>query len=152
MVVSLIWLLGDTMYTSIMAIGKLKKYMIYETCITCLVFPISYFVFFVNLPPESSYIVYALAYILLMLLRLWYLNKVEHFPASLFLKGVIGPVALTTLLACIAPLAFKCIFYDGSIASFIISISLCVCSFIISVFFVGLSSKEKALIISKIKK
>ena len=49
MVVSLIWLLGDTMYTSIMAIGKLKKYMIYETCITCLVFPISYFVLFMLL-------------------------------------------------------------------------------------------------------
>ena len=152
MVVSLIWLLGDTMYTSIMAIGKLKKYMIYETCITCLVFPISYFAFFINLPPETAYIVYALAYILLMLLRLWYLNKVEQFPITLFLNGVIGPVALTTLLASVVPLTFKCFFYDGSIASFIISICLCVCSFIISVFLVGLSREEKALIISKIKK
>ena len=152
MVVSLIWLLGDTMYTSIMAIGKLKKYMIYETCITCLVFPISYFAFFINMSPETAYIVYALAYILLMLLRLWYLNKVEQFPITLFLNGFIGPVALTTLLASVVPLTFKCIFYDGSIASFIISICLCVCSFIISVFLVGLSHEEKALIISKIKK
>lgn len=152
MVVSLIWLLGDTMYTSIMAIGKLKKYMIYETCITCLVFPISYFAFFINMPPETAYIVYAIAYILLMLLRLWYLNKVEQFPITLFLNGVIGPVALTTLLASVVPLTFKCIFHDGSIASFIISICLCVCSFIISVFLVGLSREEKALIISKIKK
>lgn len=152
MVVSLIWLLGDTMYTSIMAIGKLKKYMIYETCITCLVFPISYFAFFINMPPETAYIVYAIAYILLMLLRLWYLNKVEQFSITLFLNGVIGPVALTTLLASVVPLTFKCIFHDGSIASFIISICLCVCSFIISVFLVGLSREEKALIISKIKK
>ena len=87
-----------------------------------------------------------------MLLRLWYLNKVEQFPITLFLNGVIGPVALTTLLASVVPLIFKCIFYDGSIASFIISICLCVCSFIISVFLVGLSREEKALIISKIKK
>ena len=152
LIVSLICLLGDTMYTSILAIGKLKKYMIYETCITCLVFPISYFVFFINMPPESAYIIFAIAYIFLILLRLWYLNRVEHFPVSLFFKGAISPVVLTTLLACIVPFAFKYIFYDGSITSCIISICLCVCSFIISVFLVGLNSEEKALIISKIKK
>ena len=71
MIVSLVWLLGDTMYTSIMAIGKLKKYMIYETCITCLVFPVSYFAFYVKMSPDSAYIIYAFAYMLLLLLRLW---------------------------------------------------------------------------------
>lgn len=152
MIVSLVWLLGDTMYTSIMAIGKLKKYMIYETCITCLVFPISYFAFFINMPPETAYIVYALAYIFLMFLRLWYLNSVEHFPVKLFWKGVIYPAVLSTLVASIIPIVFKCVFSNGSIGAFIISICLCVCSFIISVFFVGLSSEERKMIISKIKK
>lgn len=152
MIVSLVWLLGDTMYTSIMAIGKLKKYMIYETCITCLVFPASYFAFYVNMSPESAYIIYAFAYILLLLLRLWYLKRVEHFPIGFFLKAVIYPVVLSSLVACIAPLTYKCFFYDGSIVSFIISICVCVCSFIISVFFVGLSYEERALIISKIRK
>lgn len=152
MIVSLVWLLGDTMYTSIMAIGKLKKYMIYETCITCLVFPASYFAFYVNMSPDSAYIIYAFAYILLLLLRLWYLKRVEHFPIGFFLKAVIYPVVLSSLVACIAPLTYKCFFYDGSIVSFIISICVCVCSFIISVFFVGLSYEERALIISKIRK
>lgn len=151
MAISLVWLLGETMYTSILAIGKLKKYMIYETCITCLVFPFSYFAFFMDMPPESAYIVYALAYALLIVLRLWYLNKVEHFPICFFLTRVIRPVILSTLIACIAPLAFKCLFYDGSIASFVVSICLCVCSFMGAVFFVGLGRKEKAWIISKIK-
>ena len=152
MIVSLVWLLGDTMYTCIMAIGKLKKYMIYETCITCLVFPVSYFAFYVNMSPNSAYIIYAFAYILLLLLRLWYLKRVEHFPIGFFLKAVIYPVVLSSLVACIAPLTYKCFFYDGSIVSFIISICVCVCSFIISVFFVGLSYEERALIISKIRK
>ncbi len=152
MIVSLVWLLGDTMYTSIMAIGKLKKYMIYETCITCLVFPVSYFAFYFNMSPDSAYIIYAFAYILLLLLRLWYLKRVEHFPIGFFLKAVIYPVVLSSLVACIAPLTYKCFFYDGSIVSFIISICVCVCSFIISVFFVGLSYEERALIISKIRK
>ena len=152
MIVSLVWLLGDTMYTSIMAIGKLKKYMIYETCITCLVFPVSYFAFYVNMSPDSAYIIYAFAYILLLLLRLWYLKRVEHFPIGFFLKAVIYPVVLSSLVACIAPLTYKCFFYDGSIVSFIISICVCVCSFIISVFFFGLSYEERVLIISKIRK
>lgn len=152
MIVSLVWLLGDTMYTSIMAIGKLKKYMIYETCITCLVFPVSYFAFYVNMSPDSAYIIYAFAYILLLLLRLWYLKRVEHFPIGFFLKAVIYPVVLSSLVACIAPLTYKCFFYDGSIISFIISICICVCSFIISVFFFGLSYEERVLIISKIRK
>lgn len=152
MIVSLVWLLGDTMYTSIMAIGKLKKYMIYETCITCLVFPASYFAFYDNMSPDSAYIIYAFAYILLLLLRLWYLKRVEHFPIGFFLKAVIYPVVLSSLVACIAPLTYKCFFYDGSIVSFIISICVCVCSFIISVFFFGLSYEERVLIISKIRK
>ena len=152
MIVSLVWLLGDTMYTSIMAIGKLKKYMIYETCITCLVFPVSYFAFYVNMSPDSAYIIYAFAYMLLLLLRLWYLKRVEHFPIGFFLKAVIYPVVLSSLVACIAPLTYKCFFYDGSIVSFIISICVCVCSFIISVFFFGLSYEERVLIISKIRK
>ncbi len=151
MAISLVWLLGETMYTSILAIGKLKKYMIYETCITCLVFPFSYLAFFMDMPPETAYIVYALAYALLIVLRLWYLNKVEHFPISFFLTRVIRPVILSTSIACIAPLAFKCIFYDGSISSFIISVCLCVGSFMGAVFFVGLEGEEKAWIISKIK-
>lgn len=152
MIVSLAWLLGDTMYTSIMAIGKLKKYMIYETCITCLVFPVSYFAFYVKMSPDSAYIIYAFAYMLLLLLRLWYLKRVEHFPIGFFLKAVIYPVVLSSLVACIAPLTYKCFFYDGSIVSFIISICVCVCSFIISVFFFGLSYEERVLIISKIRK
>lgn len=152
MIVSLVWLLGDTMYTSIMAIGKLKKYMIYETCITCLVFPVSYFAFYVKMSPDSAYIIYAFAYMLLLLLRLWYLKRVEHFPIGFFLKAVIYPVVLSSLVACIAPLTYKCFFYDGSIVSFIISICVCVCSFIISVFFFGLSYEERVLIISKIRK
>ena len=152
MIVSLVWLLGDTMYTSIMAIGKLKKYMIYETCITCLVFPVSYFAFYVNMSPDSAYIIYAFAYMLLLLLRLWYLKRVEHFPIGFFLKAVIYPVVLSSLVACIAPLTYKYFFYDGSIVSFIISICVCVCSFIISVFFFGLSYEERVLIISKIRK
>lgn len=152
MIVSLVWLLGDTMYTSIMAIGKLKKYMIYETCITCLVFPVSYFAFYVKMSPDSAYIIYAFAYMLLLLLRLWYLKRVEHFPIGFFLKAVIYPVVLSSIVACIAPLTYKCFFYDGSIVSFIISICVCVCSFIISVFFFGLSYEERVLIISKIRK
>ena len=149
---SLIWLLGDTMYTSILATGKIKKYMIYETCITCFVFPCSYLFFYVNQPPETSYIIYALAYLLLVFLRLGYLYKNENFPVLQFLKTVIWPTFSVSLLSCILPIFYKITFYNGSLLSFFVSITICICSFFASIFLVGLNHKEKCYIWSKIRK
>lgn len=142
-IVSLIWLIGDTMYTSIMAVGKLKKYMTYETAITCMVFPGTYLLFFLYASPESAYIINAVSYLILIIIRLWYLKSIENFQIIVFLKQVLLPVLLTTIMACLPPIAYKMFFYDGSVLDSIYILIICVCSTIMSEIFIGLNKDEQ---------
>lgn len=148
-IVSLIWLIGDTMYTSIMAIGKLKKYMTYETAITCMVFPATYLLFIIYTSPESAYIIQAVSYSILILIRLWYLKRIEGFQIIVFFKQVLWRVLCTTIVACLPPVAYKMFFYDESALDVICIIILCICSTVISVIFLGLNKDEQKFLLRK---
>lgn len=89
MILTLVAILGDLLYTNILAIGKLKTYMIQETFITILIFPLSYMFLKVKFPPEIPYILTILAYFILTLVRLSYLKKNEEFSCLNYFMKVI---------------------------------------------------------------
>ena len=73
---SMVTVIGNTLITAQSATGKIKKYQITMSVIGFWVFPLSYVLFKLGLPPESAYIVYILIYFSLIFVRL-YLVKAE---------------------------------------------------------------------------
>lgn len=152
MVVSLVCLLGDTLYTSILAIGKLRKYMIYETLVSIFVFPVTYLFFLWNFSAEVAYIVFAIAYFLLIFIRLFYLKKVEEFPIKLYIVEVFKPILLVSILSSVLPLVYKMLFASNDIVSFIVTILICEISFVVVTLFCGLSDQERAYLIGRLNR
>lgn len=151
MIVSLICLLGDTMYTLILAIGKLRRYMIYETLISIFVFPVTYIFYVWKFSAEVAYIVFATAYFILIFVRLLYLNSVEGFSIRQFMVQVFKPVLTVSFFSCVLPLIYKNLFASNTFGSFIISILICELSFVVFTFMIGLSANERLYVIRKIK-
>lgn len=151
MVITLIMLLGDLLYVNILAIGKLKKYMIMETCVSIIVFPFSYFLFWFGLSPEIPYILFSLLYVILIVIRLVYLKREEEFSIGFYVRSVIRPVLFTTFIASIIPFCVKYLFFaQEDILSFLLIVVLCVISVLSTVYCIGLNKEEQAFLCSKV--
>lgn len=151
MTATLMSLLGEMMFTNVMAIGKLKNYMIYESIITCLVFPLSYLLFLKGFPAETSYILFSTAYFVLIFVRLWYLKREENFPVQLFVKTTLLPVIATTLFSLLIPLLVSnAVHVSSDILSFIINVPVCVISCIFSIVIFGLQNDERKFVVGKL--
>lgn len=149
---TLVSLLGDLLYTNVLAIGKLKKYMISETIITGLVFPLSYLFFYLEYSPAIPYVLFTIAYCILIFVRLVFLKHEDNFPIRTFLLKVLCPVTITTIVACAIPYAIKIfILQDNSIFFSLIDIVICVVSVFISICVVGISKTERNFLNEKIQ-
>lgn len=150
MMFSLTWILGELLYTNILAIGKLKKYMITETCISCMIFIGSYILFHLNYSPIVPYVIFIVVYAILIAVRLLFLNKLQHFPINMYLKETLYPVIIVSLLSIIIPILVKILLASSIINSFIIILA-CVISICINIYVVGLKAEERKLVVNKIK-
>ncbi len=151
MIISLVGLLGELLYTNILATGKLKKYMIIEAGITCAIFSLSYLLFYNGFSANSSYILFIIIYFSLIIVRLYYLRNVENFPINEYIIKVIFPAIKTTVTAIIIPIVLKLVMPNNSIISASIIITACTCSICCSVYFFGLNREEQELISKRIK-
>lgn len=140
MCISLISTLGELLYTYVLAIGRLKTYVIMECIITCCVFPLSYIMFSHGYPPETAYILFALAYFILIFVRLLYLMRLEEFPVRKYLMEVLLIIIPTTIAALIFPAILTVYHINfGVIGQTII----CMSSVAFAVYTIGMKRTEK---------
>lgn len=151
MIFSLVWILGELLYTNIMAIGKLKKYMITETCISCMIFIGSYILFYYGFSPTTPYVIFIIIYTILIGVRLVFLNKIQHFPINLYLKETLYPVIIVSLLSIIIPIFVK-ILLPTSIINSLLIILLCIVCCSVNIYIIGLNTEERNFVCDKVKK
>ena len=96
-------LLGNSTANAAWATGKIKRYYLYVATIGCLVFPISWICFEIGCPAYTSYIVFAVIYLLLVFVKLWILNGLIGFPQMMFIKEVVFRIGIVTLSSFILP-------------------------------------------------
>ena len=149
MVLSLVSLLGDLLYTNIIAIGKLKKYMIWETSISSTIFIFSYVFFYLGSSPIIPYIIFIVVYAVLIVVRLVFLRQLEKFPVSVFFNETIIPALKVLIFSIILPIFIK-IFLPSSVMTSIIIMLSCFISVCASIYLLGLSIEEKNFIVNKI--
>jgi O-antigen/teichoic acid export membrane protein len=147
---TLINLLGGTGYTACMATGNIKKYTITITSACFIVFPISWILYKFGFPPYASYLSFIVVYTAVIGIRLFLMKQLLNFPPMLFIRDVIYKVIVVTLVASIVPLLVN-YGMNASFLKFVCVILISVLSTVISIYFLGLSKNEQAVIQQKAK-
>lgn len=141
--------IGNTGYTACMATGNIKRYVLWLTSVGFLVFPLTWIAYTLGFPVEIAYILYILVYILIDIVRLFIMRGLLNFPISYFVKRVIIPVVLTSIIGVILPLLVYRSF-EPSIFRFLTTICVSVISIGFAACYIGLTKHEREITVGKI--
>lgn len=135
-------LLGNSPAIAAWATGNVKRYYLYVASVGSLVFPISWLCFFIGMPAFSSYVVFAIVYLLVLLTKLYIIKDLIKFPVNKYIKDVFIPVLCTTIFAFILPGILFCLLPRG-LGNSIIIIFAGFISAIASIYICGFSISER---------
>lgn len=146
---TLMTLLGNTMYTAILATGKIKKYQIAVTIVGCLVFPLTWIAFKLGFPPETTYIIYIVIYFLLNFVRVYIAKGLMDFPIKLYIFDVIFRVVMVSIIAFILPL-LVIRYLEPGFLRLCISCIVGLISSLLTINILGLEQVEREMIYQKV--
>lgn len=147
---SMMSILGNTQWTACQATGKIKTYTLIITPLGCLVFPITWILYKLDFPVESTYFVFITIYLILNIVRLFLMKKMIHFPIMMFVRNVFGRILLVTFIAVILPLA-EIYLLPQTLWRLPITLLITTLSIFTSVYTIGLTNNEKTAIVTAIK-
>ncbi len=150
LIVILLDTLSDTLTMSMQASGNIKLYQIVVGSIEISIFPISYFLFEMGMPPFSCYIVCAVAMVVKLIVKLPILHKSIGLMPSYFVSIVILRVIPVSILLFSIPLLIAN-YVDDSIIRFITVTVVSVLWSVPVIFYVGLSITERQSLLNKAK-
>ena len=146
---ALMTLLGNTMYTAIMATGIIRRYQLWITIVGCFVFPFTWVAFESGLPPETTYYIYIVIYLLLVFVRLYIAKDLLKFPIKLYLTDVMLRITIVSIISFILPLLI--IFNIGeSFLRLCLSCIVSIVSSVLTISFLGLQKTERKTIYNKL--
>lgn len=133
------------LWMSVQATGKIKNYQILMASLIFLNFPIAYIVLKIGLPVYSVWVVRIFVNIMTMTARCVYMKKKLEFPLLPYLRNVIVPVLLVTIVALPVP-GILYYFIDGLWQKlFVIGFTTLIIT-MLDVYFVGMNLREKELV------
>lgn len=142
-------LLGNSMFTAMMATGNIRNYQIWITISGCLVFPLTWIAFKFGLPPTSTYVIFIVIYFLVNFIRLYFAKKVMSFPVKTYILDVIFRVLVVTVLAFIFPVLFV-VNVEESFLRLCVTCIISIFSTAVMVYLFGLEKSERKTIIVRL--
>lgn len=139
---SMVDLLGNSPAVATWATGNLKKYYTWVSLVGCLVFPLSWMAFAIGMPAYSSYIIFLLVYIVVLVVKLIIVGELVNFPLMKYYNEVLVPIFKTTIVAIIVPTLMYASLNKSIITSFAV-IGVGLVSVAVAVYFIGLSISER---------
>lgn len=141
---------GGLISTAQTATGNIKKYQLFVGGIMLSIMPVSYMVIKIwHTSPETVYIVYAVAVVLAHTVRMIIIRPMINLSLRKYAKEVIFPIFYVFCCAIIVPILIFLLLSRESIISAILVILTSIISCIVTVWYVGLSRKEKQFAITK---
>jgi len=143
--ISLTYVLSQTLITSMLANGDIKKYQIIISSLSFSIFILAYVLFKLGYPPYVSYIVQLIIFIVQLFVRIYLLRDMISIPVQMFIKEVLLKIILISLISAIIP----CIILfqmDETISRLFIVVATSLICTITSIYFLGLSQNEKTWI------
>ena len=141
--------IGASSYTACIASGKMKYYALVLTPIGLLEFPLTWLFFFYGAPVVSTYYLYILVKLLVVVVRLHVMKNLVGLKPDIFVKKVFYSILPTTIVA-IIPSLFVVQFFEPSFIRLFVSIVIGILSVAFAAFYVGMTSLEQRVIKERI--
>lgn len=141
---------GASGYTACIATGKMRRYALILTPIAFLEFPLTWIFFVCGAPVVSTYYLYILVKVTVVITRLFVMKDLLGFSPALFFKTVFHPIVMTTALA-ILPSLLILMCMSSSFLRLGVSVVAGMLSVILSSFYVGMTFNERKVFQEKIK-
>lgn len=149
--IALINAITNPLLTSNMAYGKVGNFLLVRNFILLLVFPISYFIYYIGGIPESSAIVNIIMYSIALIVGALILKSQIKFKFTFFLREVILKTVIILLLSSITPLIVYKLFDGIDFIRLIIIIISTIISNSICIYLIGIDNEERLFVKQKIK-
>ena len=142
--------LSAPLWTAIGATGKVQKYQLLVSLIIFLNVPLVYVAFKLGMSPIAAFVINFVVSVFAYLYRLLYIKKYVPYHLGDYLKKVVLPCVIVTVLSFPIPYIFR--EYAISAISTILLLVLTIVVTGIVILLTGLDMNEKRFLISKIKK
>lgn len=151
LIYSIFQAMSNTLYTGMLATGKIKKYQIIIGTITAMAFVICYIAFKIGLGPEWSYISMIISVFIAMFVRLKLLEgMIQGFSGILFFKKVIMRIFAIVTFSLMLVYVLKAAINVNEVAEFFIVVAYTLLVIPILSYYIGLNTKEKKYVLSKV--
>ena len=128
---------------AIMAVGKIRDFQIVESLFYLIPVLISYMIFKLGYPPQSTYYIALIMTIPITLFRLYFGKKIACLNIGHFIKNAILPSVVPVVIASMAAGIIHCLM-AGGLSRFIISVTVFELIFIGTFWYIGLSREERS--------
>ena len=142
--------LGNTTAVAAWATGNIKKYYIIVSATIIFDFPLTYIAYKIGAPAYVAYLIFIIFYFVIMWQKVFILKGLTGFQPKEFLKNVMYPITITTIMAILIPLLTAHYLADNVVGS-ILQIIISVMSSIVAIYLFGLTKGEKALMMDTIQ-
>lgn len=149
--ISLISVISNTLVTSMLATGNIKRYQLIVGGLGMCVFPITYIAYKIGFPVESAYIIHLLIFIIQLLCRLYLLKGMIKLPIRYFWNNTLVKDIKVVILSTIFPVIIFILMSD-SVFKLVTIASVCVISNITVIYLFGMTRSEKGMIKAYITK
>lgn len=148
--ISLNGVLSQTLITSMLASGNIKKYQIIVGGLNLSIFPLAYIAFKLGLPPYSSYIIQFAIFAIELVARLILLKDMVSLPVKKYVNEVLGVILFVSLISAILPIIICNLLPETILRAAIVVLTSIICV-ALSIYFLGLKQGEKIWVNNKIK-
>ena len=143
--------LSGPLITAIQATGKIKIYQLTVSTILILTFPVSYIILFLYQIPESPYYVSIFASCVLLMIRIFLVDKEVRISLWTSYKIILYHLFLSLLPSIIFAIIIDVIMEDG-IYRFLTNVIVSIVCLIISTYVLGMSKAERKYVKKYVKK
>lgn len=142
---------SNTIFALIMADGRIREYQIAGSLVALLPLPISWIAFRLGSGVVFAYLIYFLSQILLIIVRLFYANKITGMSVKIYMTNVVFRVIIVTASSLAIPFFLKIYLESNIYISFII-IACTLMSTSLSVLFLGMNKGERITLLNRVIK
>lgn len=146
LMISMLSVVSNTLVTSMMATGDIKKYQIIVGGLGMIIFPVVYILYKLGFSPQWSYYIQFIILVFQLICRLYLLKDMIKLPVLSFVKEVLVKDIVVLCSTIILPLLIIC-YMEETAVRFICVCGVCELSAFISIYFGGLNHSERAKVI-----
>lgn len=137
------------LWISVQATGDIKKYQILMSSIIFFNLPIMYILLLLNLSPVYVVSVRTIINFIVHFVRVGYLKKYQDFPSTYYMKDVMVPITVMTLLS--LPLSLYMVRFSDSIIGTCFTFIAIMAQNVILVLCVGMKKSERKMVMDTMK-